>query len=265
MQSEWVRRELAVVAGQPQSFIFPVILEDVADLPDEIRSVQWIDARRMADDAQVGYIVSELVRAITLVSGEQFAPGMPLKEADLDALAQANVAKVRGAETPPPETAAAPDSVFIVHGHDLALLGEVEGYISELGIKPIVLTQISNGQQSLLQKFLTWSREVRFAVVLISADDRAASRRQFDPPQGVGERALQFRARQNVILELGFFYGYLGWEHVFVLYKSPDEIFPNFERPSDLDGVVFDEVEATGRWKSVLAERLRQAGFKVNT
>ena len=65
----------------------------------------------------------------------------------------------------------------------------------------------------------------------------------------MGERALQFRARQNVILELGFFYGYLGWEHVFVLYKPPDEIFPNFERPSDLGGVVFDEVEAGRTWK----------------
>ena len=126
-----------------------------------------------------------------------------------------------------------------------------------------MLTKISNGQQSLLQKFLTWSREVRFAVVLISADDRAASRRQFDPPQGVGERALQFRARQNVILELGFFYGYLGWEHVFVLYKPPDEIFPNFERPSDLGGVVFDEVEASGRWKFGPGGKAAHSGILV--
>lgn len=79
--------------------------------------------------------------------------------------------------------------------------------------------------------------------------------------EGVGERALQFRARQNVVLELGFFYGYLGWERVFVLLKRPDKIYPNFERPSDLDGVVFDDVDESGKWKDYLAAKLKDAGF----
>lgn len=69
--------------------------------------------------------------------------------------------------------------------------------------------------------------------------------------------------RQNVILELGFFYAYLGWENVFVLYKSPDKVFPNFERPSDLDGVLFEEVDDSERWKHYLRERLMEAGFQL--
>ena len=88
------------------------------------------------------------------------------------------------------------------------------------------------------------------------------ARRQFESP-GVGERALQFRARQNVILELGFFYGYLGWESVFVLCKDPNQAYPNFERPSDLDGVVFDVVDATGEWKNLLRSRLAEAKFCI--
>ena len=94
----------------------------------------------------------------------------------------------------------------------------------------------------------------RFAVVLLGADDYGASRRQYDL-EGVGERALQFRARQNVILELGFFYGKLGWENVFVVYRAPDRDFPNFERPSDLDGVVFDATSDKA-WREKLAARL---------
>jgi predicted nucleotide-binding protein len=63
-----------------------------------------------------------------------------------------------------------------------------------------------------------------------------------------------------VILELGFFYGKLGWENVFVVHKTPDKVFPNFERPSDLDGVVFDSIEDRS-WQRKLAERLSDAGF----
>ena len=75
--------------------------------------------------------------------------------------------------------------------------------------------------------------------------------------EGVADKALQFRARQNIILELGFFYGYLGWENVFVVFCNPKKVLPNLERPSDLDGVVFDTIDATGQWRAVLQKRRR--------
>ena len=97
--------------------------------------------------------------------------------------------------------------------------------------------------------------------MLLSADDYGASREQFEAVN-VGDRALQFRARQNVILELGFFYGSLGWENVFVLLQEPDEVFPNFELPSDLHGVVFDNISKTG-WQNKLGAKLTAAKFKL--
>jgi predicted nucleotide-binding protein len=57
---------------------------------------------------------------------------------------------------------------------------------------------------------------------------------------------------------LGFFYGRLGWENVFVVYKASDRIFPNFERPSDLDGVLFDTM-SDARWQSKLKDKLAAA------
>lgn len=263
MASEWVRQELSLVAASEESFIIPVILEKVPDLPQEITSRLWIDVSRYQGRELVEHAVEQLVQAIENYRLSRQARAVPsLQVREIDAIASSAVEQARGGQVETPEAMAPPDSVFIVHGHDLALRDQVEAYVSSLGIKPIVLSKMANAQQSLLQKSLTWSRDVRFAVVLISTDDRGASRRQFDT-EGVGERALQFRARQNVILELGFFYGYLGWEHVFVLYKPPDEIFPNFERPSDLDGIPFDEVDPKGRWQATLAGRLRQAGFVI--
>jgi predicted nucleotide-binding protein len=152
--------------------------------------------------------------------------------------------------------------VFIVHGHDGDLLREVEAHLDTLGVKSVVLRRIGGPAQSLFQKFMQWGSDTRFALVLLSADDLGVSRAQYDA-SGVGTHALQFRARQNVILELGFFYGHLGWENVFVLFKKPDKVFPNFERPSDLDGVVFDMVEESGEWKGYLEQKLKDAGFSI--
>jgi predicted nucleotide-binding protein len=105
------------------------------------------------------------------------------------------------------------------------------------------------------------ANQAQFAIVLLGADDYCASRIQYEA-LNVADKALQFRARQNVILELGFFYGRLGWEKVFVLYQTPDRVFPNFERPSDLDGVVFVSL-ADQAWKRKLGAKLSSAGVKL--
>jgi len=155
-----------------------------------------------------------------------------------------------------------PDSVFVVHGHDATTLTSVCDTLKEIGVRPIVLSQSLGQSQSLLQKFLDVAHSARFAVVLLCSDDYGVSRRQYDVA-GVGDRALQFRARQNVVLELGFFYGRLGWENVFVLWKDGPDVFPNFERPSDLDGAVFDVIDERGDWKGTLESKLREAGFAL--
>ena len=149
-------------------------------------------------------------------------------------------------------------SVFVVHGHDADGLTEVEDFLKANEVEAVVLTRLAGDDQSLFQRFMRFGTKANFAIVVMSADDFGASRMQYEA-DGVGERALQFRARQNVILELGFFYGRLGWENVFVLYKAPDRVFPNFERPSDLDGVVFHSMTNGSAWQEPLTERLTTA------
>jgi predicted nucleotide-binding protein len=180
---------------------------------------------------------------------------------DLRALAQSLAADARKRPTDA-QAGAMPRSVFIVHGHDEALLKEVESFLLSLNVKGVVLRRIGGPAQSLFQKFMQWGSDTRFAVVLLTGDDFGSSRIQYEA-DGVGQQSLQYRARQNVILELGFFYGHLGWENVFVLYKPPDRVFPNFERPSDLDGVVFDYVDSSAHWRSFLVSKLKEAGFDL--
>jgi predicted nucleotide-binding protein len=257
MQSDWVRRELKVTIERQDRLVLPIILQQT-QLPKELELIQWIDP----NDAPNLHEVAVRVATAT----EHYLNSHPTRPAVSAAEAPTIAAQIaqdtRESSKAGVADTAVPDSVFIVYGHHTASLNEVEDYLQSLGVKTVVLSKIGGAAQSLIQKFLSFSTSARFAIVILSADDLGASRIQYETPN-VADRALQFRARQNVVLELGFFYGHLGWEQVFVLYRSPDQVFPNFERPSDLDGVVFDTIDESGRWRNALAERLLKAGFRI--
>ena len=144
------------------------------------------------------------------------------------------------------------------------MLNEVTTELELLGIKPVVLQRIRTSDDHLFSKFNAIARDAKHAVVLVSGDDVGASLGDFSHRAG-GAARLEFRARQNVILELGYFYGKLGEENVFVFLKPPpasDLVVDQFEVPSDLAGKLFEDF--AGDWKAVLRERLFDAGFRFS-
>ena len=66
------------------------------------------------------------------------------------------------------------------------------------------------------------------------------------------------RARQNVVLELGYFVGHLGRDKVCALHKGDVEL------PSDLHGVVYVPVDPGEGWKLKLGAELRHAGLDID-
>lgn len=86
--------------------------------------------------------------------------------------------------------------------------------------------------------------------MLLTADDVGGPSSK-SPPE------LQPRARQNVILELGYFSGKLTRRRVCALYKAGVEI------PSDYQGVLYVEMDSAGAWKTKLAQELVEAGFSI--
>jgi len=257
LQEKAVQQQLDIIRRGNLTYVIPIMLEDV-ELPPELLTTIGIDITG-SDTPTASAKIEAAIK------------NLPEKEVDISCLESDQVEDLaqtlantrRGTKYSGDDQSAKsriPDSIFIVHGHDIELRDEVEQTLRDWGIETVILQQIDAVNDSLFQKFLTFSEDVEFAVVLLTADDYGASRRQYDAPN-VGDRALQFRARQNVILELGFFYGYLGWENVFVLFKPAQEVFPNFEIPSDLGGILFDQVDNEGKWQTQLANRLQQAGF----
>lgn len=139
-------------------------------------------------------------------------------------------------------------SVFVVHGRDKGFRAEVLRFLEKLVDEVTVLEdEPTVGSRAIIEK-LEAHASVSFALVLMSPDDLGK----------LGtEEGLKPRARQNVILELGYFLGRLGRGRVVALVKN------GLELPSDYHGVVYVPFEGD-TWKFKLGQELRQAGLPID-
>jgi predicted nucleotide-binding protein len=139
--------------------------------------------------------------------------------------------------------------VFVVHGHDSVAKLEVARTLESLGAEAVILHEQINQGRTLIEKFEKNAAEVDFACVLLTPDDLGyAAGKPSD---------VRPRARQNVVLELGYFVRALGRDKVWVGCSG------DIELPSDYLGVVYHQLDER-EWKWNLARELRAAGFTVD-
>jgi hypothetical protein len=140
---------------------------------------------------------------------------------------------------------------FVVHGHDNEMKQAVARTIERLGLEAVILHERPNRGQTLIEKIERYS-DVDFAVVLLSPDDTGYA-------SAAGPEAAKPRARQNVILELGYFAGKLGRESVVALHRG------GIEFPSDYDGVLYTLYDGdSGTWRGELVAELHEGGYDVS-
>jgi predicted nucleotide-binding protein len=132
--------------------------------------------------------------------------------------------------------------VFIVHGHNDYLREAVARFVEKAGLEAVILQEQPNVGRTIIEKF-EQSSDAAFAIVLATADDEGRKR-------NINDEELRPRARQNVILELGFFIGRLGRKHVSLIYERGVEL------PSDYSGVAYIEFDGRGAWKTELSNEL---------
>jgi len=137
--------------------------------------------------------------------------------------------------------------IFIVHGHDDEAKMELEHFVSEIGLTPIILHRKPDEGLTIIEKFEKHSK-VGFALILITPDDEVRD--------GVGK--IIKRARQNVIFEMGFFVGKLGRGKVCCLRKE------DVEMPSDISGVIYKPFKSKiDEVKYAVITELKAAGYKL--
>lgn len=140
--------------------------------------------------------------------------------------------------------------VFVVHGHDNEAKEGTARFLERLGLQPVILHEQASGGRTIVEKFEKYSGDVAFAVVLLTPDDVGNS--------ASDRGTLRPRARQNVVLELGYFMGRLARDRVCALYKGGVEL------PSDIQGVIYVEMDAQGSWKAKLAQEFVQAKLPID-
>ena len=142
-----------------------------------------------------------------------------------------------------------PKKVFVSHGHDDKAKTAVELFLETKGLEPIILADQPNAGRTIFEKFEDYG-DVGFAIILLTADDIGRAK--------AGNAAeLQQRARQNVIMEMGYFMAKLGRGRVCALLEDGVEI------PSNISGIVTIRFASDEKWESELTRELLYAGLRL--
>lgn len=140
--------------------------------------------------------------------------------------------------------------VFVVHGREEILLSRVARFLERLKIEPIILAEQPGEGRTIIEKLEEYSN-VAFAIILLTPDDvgRLVSEQN---------ESLRPRARQNVVLELGYFLGKLGRQRVTVLYETPIDL------PSNYRGVEYIPLDTQDAWQLRLAREMKAAELPID-
>ena len=142
------------------------------------------------------------------------------------------------------------ETVFVVHGHDNEMKESVARFLSQIESHPIILHEKNKIGKTVIEKFEHNASLAGYAVILFTPDDIGYSASDINKKNR--------RARQNVILELGYFMGMLGRNRVCVLIKGDVEI------PSDIMGIVYIQFDESGAWKLRLINEMKAVNMAVN-
>jgi predicted nucleotide-binding protein len=117
--------------------------------------------------------------------------------------------------------------VFVVYGHDQPARDQLEAMLRRWKLEPLILDQLPTEGQTVIEKLESAMKEVDFGVVLATPDDEGYRAGKLDEKS--------YRARQNVVLEMGMLLAKLGRENVAILLKTQEKM----ERPSDISGLIY--------------------------
>jgi predicted nucleotide-binding protein len=143
------------------------------------------------------------------------------------------------------------ENIFIVHGQDEEPKFMLRDLLYGLGLNPIILHDEPNKGRTIIEKFEDHAGIANYAFILLTQDDVGRA--------NVAHTHLNYRARQNVIFELGFFVAKLGRNRVCCIYKK------DLELPSDIGGLVYlSYVRSIQECNKGILRELNNAGYNIN-
>lgn len=187
----------------------------------------------------------------------------------------------------PTKTFAMKENVFIVHGRDLESAKKLKSILKKFSLDPIILHEQPSGSRTIVEKLEKYS-DVGYAFVILTPDDVGClDLRVSKNLKSVAETLQNLveaytvikrkaplkkardelsrviglfkpRARQNVVLEFGYFIGLLGRDRVCCLHKGDVEL------PSDMHGIVYISFkESVNEVRDKIIKELKAAGYEI--
>lgn len=144
--------------------------------------------------------------------------------------------------------------VFVVYGHDEAARTQLDAMLRRWGLEPVILDQLPSKGQTIIEKLEDYTEDVGFGVVLATPDDLGY------PKDHEDQKA--YRARQNVVLELGMLLVKLGRPKVAILLGNQVEM----ERPSDIQGLIYIPFKENLQKEAgtLLAKEMAAQGYTID-
>jgi len=146
------------------------------------------------------------------------------------------------------------NNVFVVYGHDEIAKTQLEALLRRWDLEPIIFDQIVSSGKTIIEKLEDNINKVSFGIVVATPDDIGYPKKD--------EKNKKYRARQNVVLELGMLLARLGRERISILLSTAEE---DMEKPSDIDGLIYipfkENVEEA---KLSLAKEMNRNGFNID-
>lgn len=143
--------------------------------------------------------------------------------------------------------------IFIIHGRDERSKEDLRRELIGMGLEPVTLDSVPSAGRTVIEKLEDETSSVGFAFALVAPDDIGALFARTKQ-----KTRLRRRARQNVVLELGFLMGKLGRNRVCLLYTGEVEL------PTDVEGIVrlqFDR--SVSECSKNIAKELQAAGYNM--
>jgi predicted nucleotide-binding protein len=143
------------------------------------------------------------------------------------------------------------NAIFIVYGHDTQTRDDLELLLRRMALNPVILSNLPAEGDTIIEKlesYIGQGGKAAYAFALVTPDDEGHK---------AGEPGLKkYRARQNVVLELGMVLAKLGRKRVAILRKKI------VQQPSDIDGLLYIPFEEKiDEIKLNIFKELQAAGF----
>lgn len=140
-------------------------------------------------------------------------------------------------------------NIFIVHGRNNERKESIARFISQLGLKPIILQEQTNQGDTIIEKIER--QDAEYAVILYTPCDCGYLNDDTKPN-------IELRARQNVVFEHGLLCGRLGRKNTCAIVDNKITL------PSDINGIGYIAYDEAGAWKTSFAKELQKAGYEID-